>query len=208
MMKGFFCRSLHVFKTVFLFCWACFRTQRSSFLLNFFVVNSSINQAPIAVDSVLLLSHAAAFDSSENPWCNRRSHSLVRPMPRFFPLGLPAQVISCDCCYCIHSSEPLQMPSTQAPLTGWLACMDEAWALRWLVLSVPSMGSGSPLQKTQLAVCCPPIKLTPAAFHMTGLVLQDWKNMLLYSECQCQRVSLNHANRWLSFYVCATNLQK
>ncbi|TNN88452.1 hypothetical protein EYF80_001234 [Liparis tanakae] len=32
----------------------------------------------------------------------------------------------------------------------------------------PGMGSGSPLQKTQLAVRLPPITLTPADFHMTG----------------------------------------
>lgn len=31
-----------------------------------FVLNSSINQAVFAVISVLLLSHSAAFDSSEN----------------------------------------------------------------------------------------------------------------------------------------------
>lgn len=35
-------------------------------LLNFFVLNSSINQAVFAVILVLLLSHSAAFDSSEN----------------------------------------------------------------------------------------------------------------------------------------------
>lgn len=121
--------------------------------------------------------------------------------PHFLPLGLPAQVILCDCC-CIHGNEPLQMPSTRAPLTGWLACMDGAWALPWLVLSAPGMGSGSPLQKTQLAVCPPPIMLTPAVFHMTGLVLQDPETVLLYSECQCQNVSLTHMQWWyLSMYL-------
>lgn len=57
----------------------------------------------------------------------------------FLPHDLPAQVILCDCC-CNHGNEPLQMPSTLAPLTAWLACMDEAWALPWLVLSDPGMG--------------------------------------------------------------------
>lgn len=83
--------------------------------------------------------------------CRRRQDTI------FHPPGLPAQVILWDCCCCcIHGNEPLQLPSTLAPLTGWLACMDEACALPWLVLSVPGMGSGSTLQKTQLAVCTPP----------------------------------------------------
>lgn len=97
--------------------------------------------------------------------CRRRQDTI------FLPPGLPAQVILWDCCCCcIHGNEPLQLPSTLAPLTGWLACMDEACALPWLVLSVPGMGSGSTLQKTQLAVCTPPppIMHTPAVFHMTG----------------------------------------
>ncbi|KAK9538771.1 hypothetical protein VZT92_003921 [Zoarces viviparus] len=67
--------------------------------------------------------------------------------------------------------------------------MDEA---RALVLSAPGMGSGSPLQKTQLAVCLPPITLTPAEFHMTGPVRQDPETTLLHTECQRQNVSVNH----------------
>lgn len=72
-------------------------------------------------------------------------------------------------------------------LMGWLACMDEAWALPWLALSAPGMGSSSPLQKTQLAACPSPIMLTPAVFHMTGLVLQDTETILVQrtSEPEC-----------------------
>lgn len=105
-------------------------------------------------NSIFLLSHPAVCDCSEKQWRNWRSCSQCQDAT-FLPLGLPAQVISCDCC-CIHGNEPLQTPSTRAPLTGWLACMDEVWALPWLVLSAPGMGSSSPLQKTQLAVCPPP----------------------------------------------------
>ncbi|MEQ2257116.1 hypothetical protein ILYODFUR_031254 [Ilyodon furcidens] len=45
------------------------------------------------------------------------------------------------------------------------------------------MDSGSSLQKTQLTAHYPAIKLAPAVFHMTGLVLKHPGNMLRYSEC-------------------------
>lgn len=99
---------------------------------------------------IFLRSHPAGFDCSEKRWRNWSSYSECQDAA-FLPLGLPAQVISCDCC-CIHGNEPLQVPSTPAPLTGWLACMDDAWAM---VLSAPGVGSSSPLQKTQLAVYPP-----------------------------------------------------
>lgn len=121
--------------------------------------------------SRFLLCHPAASACSEEGWRHWRSGSQCQDTT-FLPLGLPAQVISCDCC-CSHGNEPLQMPLTRAPLLGRLACMAEAWALPWLVLSAPGMGSGSPLQKTQLVMppshhahaCCIPHDWTGPPGH-------------------------------------------
>lgn len=96
---------------------------------------------------------------------------------------------------------------------GWGPELFPDWSCQLLAWS-----SGSPLQKTQLAACPPPIMLTPAEFHMTGLVLQDPETTLLYSECQCQNVSLNHMQSktskstnkrrfFLDIWPCYTNWQ-
>lgn len=159
--------------------------------------------------SKFLLSHSAALDSSEKRWCNWRSCSLVQPMPGHH---IPSTWFTCSGNIVWVLLYPWQWTPADAldpaPLTGWLACMDEAWALPWLVLSAPGMGSGSPLQNTQLAVCTPP----PSHHAHACCIPHDWTcpprprdhapvEWMSVPEC----LTDSHA-MMLSFHVFATNV--
>lgn len=64
----------------------------------------------------------------------------------------------------------------------------------WLCLPAPPPTSIT-ITITTHTQTLPPIMLTPAVFHMTGLVLQDPDTVLLWSECQRQNVSVSRVQR-------------
>lgn len=148
--------------------------------------------------SKFLLSHSAALDSSEKRWCNWRSCSLVQPMPGHH---IPSTWFTCSGNIVWVLLYPWQWTPADAldpaPLTGWLACMDEAWALPWLVLSAPGMGSGSPLQKTQLAVCTPPPSSLPSC---SRLLYSTWLDLSSTTQrpCSCRVNVSARMSHWLT----------
>lgn len=117
------------------------------------------------------MSKTSSLDVSVKQWCNWRSpRNLVRPIPRHL---IPFTWFTCSGNIVWMLLYPWQWTPADAlvpaPVTGWSVCMDAGWAVPWLVLSDLGIGSGSPLQKTQLAVfppshhayaCCIPHDLT------------------------------------------------
>lgn len=103
------------------------------------------------------MSKTSSLDVSVKQWCNWRSpRNLVRPIPRHL---IPFTWFTCSGNIVWMLLYPWQWTPADAlvpaPVTGWSVCMDAGWAVPWLVLSDLGIGSGSPLQKTQLAVFPP-----------------------------------------------------
>lgn len=118
----------------------------------------------------------------------------------FLPLGLPAQVILCDCC-CIHGNEHLQIPSTRAPPTGLISMHGwgpsssligpvSSWHGLWLTPAEDPAGCMPPSHHAH--ACCIPHDWTCPLGHGTHAPVQ-WM-----SEQEC----LTESHAAIAVFLC------